>query len=514
MREALLLMASLPPLAAQNWTIYGANLSSQRYSPLRQINTVSVSRLAVTWAFQTEVPGQYEATPLFEDGILYFPTPGGHAYALDARTGRTLWYYSRPIPEMQGLCCGQVNRGMAMAGDKLFMATIDAHLIALDKKTGQLVWDSEMADYRDGYSATAAPLVIKDKVIVGIAGADLGARGFIDAYSVDTGKRAWRFWTIPARGQPGSETWAEATAEIGGGSTWVTGSYDPQLNLIYWGVGNPAPALSGSGRPGANLYTNCMVAINADTGKLKWYYQFTPHDTHDWDGVNEPILADLTIRGVPRKVLLHADRNGFLYALDRVEGKVIWGRPFVKTTWAEKLDDQGIPIRVPGTDATKEGAVACPQMSGGKNWNHAAFNPETNLVYVPSAEGCEIYYAIDEPREKGRLWMGGNDAAAPGSKWTGALRAFDARDGKLVWEFKTITNHRGSVLTTGGGLVFTGDGQGYLTAFGARTGKVLWYFQTGAPGITAPPITYELDGRQYIAVIAGTSVYAFALQGQ
>ncbi|MBI3693258.1 MAG: PQQ-binding-like beta-propeller repeat protein, partial [Acidobacteria bacterium] len=261
-----------------------------------------------------------------------------------------------------------------------------------------------------------------------------------------------------------------------------------------------------------NLYSDCMVALDADSGKLKWYYQFTPHDTHDWDGVNEPILADLTINGVPRKALLHADRNGFLYAIDRVEGRPIWGKPFVKTTWAEKLGPDGRPIVKAGLDPTKEGVDACPGLGGGKNWNHAAFNPQTGLVYVPSAEECEKFFSGEPGRAEGRaLWMGSVNESIPAERSWGALRAFDARDGKLVWEFKTIRPHRGSVLTTGGDLVFAGDGHGYLTAFHARTGKVLWKFQTGS-AVAAPPMTYEMDGKQYVAVIGGTALFTFAVK--
>ncbi len=506
----LILLLAAPPLAAQTWTIYGANLASQRFSPLKQINASNVSRLAVNWVYQPRVEGHYEATPLFEDGILYFTGPAGHAFAVDARTGRSLWHYHRPIPEHLRLCCGPVNRGMALAGERLFLATIDAHVLALDKKTGHLIWDTEMADYKAGYSATAAPLLVKDKVIVGIAGAEMGTRGFIDAYYIDTGKRAWRFWTIAAPGEPGGETWTGDAWSRGGGSSWVTGSYDPQLNLVYWGVGNPGPDLNGSARPGDNLYSDCVVALDADTGRLRWYYQYTPHDTHDWDGVNEPILADVTINGVPRKILLEANRNGFIYGIDRQEGKPIWGKPFVKTTWAEKLDASGRPMVKPGTDPTPEGVEACPGLGGGKNWNHAAYNPQTGLFYVPSAEECEIFYSSDAPRMEGAQWLGSVNESVPNSKRTGALRAFDARDGRLVWEFKTIHPHRGSVLTTGGDLVFAGDGQGYLTAFHARTGKVLWNFQLGS-GVSAPAMTYEMDGRQYIAVIAGTALFTFAL---
>ena len=514
MKQTLNFLASLAlataPLAAQNWTVYGANQGSQRFSQLKQVNTANVSRLGVNWVYQTRVEGHYEGTPLFEDGILYFTGPSGHAFAVDARTGRGLWHYHRPIPEKMKLCCGTVNRGMALSGDRLFLATIDAHVLALDKKTGHLIWDTEMADYKLGYSATGAPLLVKDKIVVGIAGAEMGTRGFIDAYDIDTGKRAWRFWTVAAPGEPGGETWSGDAWTRGGGSSWVTGSYDPQLNLVYWGVGNPGPDLNGRIRPGDNLFTDSVVALEPETGKLKWYYQYTSHDTHDWDGVNELILADVTINGVQRKLLMEANRNGFLYGIDRQEGKPIWGKPFVKTTWAEKLDSNGRPIVNPGTEPTAEGVKACPGLGGGKNWNHAAYNPQTGLLYVPSAEECDIFYTSDAPRLEGAQWLGSANDAVPGEKRWGALRAFDARDGKLVWEFKTIKPSRGSVLTTAGDLVFLGDGQGYLIAFQARTGKTLWRFQLGT-GVSAPAMTYELDGKQYVAVLAGPALFTFAL---
>jgi|SRR5579884_278044 len=512
-------LAVSPPSAAQEWKIYGGDLSSTRFSPLNQINTSNVNRLTVNWVFQTGVPGKFEATPLFENGILYFTGPGGYAWAVDARTGRVLWNFERPIPSKIGLCCGPVNRGFALAGNRLITVTIDAHVIALDKRTGALLWDTTMADYTKGYSATAAPLLVKDKVIVGMAGAEFANRGFIDAYSVATGERAWRFWTIPSPGEPGSETWKDGKNfwQFGGGSTWGTGSYDPELNLVYWGTGNPGPDLNSDVRPGDNLYTNSMVALDADTGKLKWHFQFTPHDTHDWDSISEPILADVNINGTPRKVLLQANRNGFFYALDRTNGRFIYGFPYVHQTWAKGLDQNGRPIVVPGMEPTKEGKVVCPSLGGGKNWNHAAYNPQTGLMYVPSAEGCEKFFIDDLPEpEPFRMWMGSiHETIGTTPQW-GAVRAYDVRTGKLAWEFKTITPERGSALTTGGNLLFIGDSQGYFTAFDATNGKVLWKINTGSGsgrggGVSAPAITYMLDGKQQIAVIAGQSLFAFQL---
>ena len=502
------------------WKIYGYDNASTRFSPLKQINSSNVNRLAVNWVLQTGVPGKYETTPLFENGILYLTGPGGHAWALDARTGRALWHHERPLPERgMGLCCGPVNRGFALQGDRLFLSTVDAHLLALDKKTGNVIWDTVTADYKAGYSATAAPLIVKDKVIVGQAGAEFANRGFIDAYSIETGERIWRFWTIPAPGEPGSETWQDGKDAWmrGGGSTWVTGSYDPDLNMILWGTGNPAPDLNAAVRPGDNLYSNSIVALDADTGKLKWHFQATPSDTHDWDGVGEPILADVTMSGQKRKIVLQANRNGFFYALDRTNGKFLYGFPYVHQTWARGLDQNGRPIVVPGMEPTKEGKEVCPNLGGGKNWNHAAYNPETGLMYVPSSEGCEIFYISElEDPEPPRMWMGSIHERAAEYPATGAIQAIEAATGKKVWEFKSPTNMRGSVLTTAGDLVFYGDGYGYLIGFQARTGKVLWKINTGAGigrvgGISAPPMTYLLDGKQHLAVFAGGALFDFTL---
>jgi alcohol dehydrogenase (cytochrome c) len=520
MPHSLFLLAclSIPwSLGAQEWTVYGGDAASTRFSPLKQIDSANVGRLAVSWVLQTGVPGKYETTPLFENGILYFTGPSGHAWGIDARTGRTLWHFSRAIPKKMGICCGPVNRGFALAGNRLFLVTVDAHVIALDKRTGQLLWDTIMDDYKKGYSATGAPLLVKDKIVVGMAGGDYANRGFLDAYSLSTGERIWRIWTTPGPGEPGSETWQDKKNlwQSGGGSTWVTGSYDPQLNLVYWGTGNPGPDLIGDVRPGDNLYTNSMLAVDADSGKLKWFFQFTPHDTHDWDAVSEPILADVEIGGAARKILLQANRNGFLYALDRATGKFIYGVPFVHQTWAKGLDAAGRPILVPGMDPTTEGKIVCPSLSGGKNWNHAAYNPDTGLIYVPSSEGCEKFMIDNKVPEPDplRIWLGSYHETSPETPQWGAVRAFDARDGKLVWEFKTLSPQHGSMLTTAGDLVFIGDTQGYFTAFHGRTGKVLWKMNTGAAGqgISAPAITYLLDGKQQVAVVAGTSLYTFQL---
>ena len=339
------------------------------------------------WAFQTNTLGKFESTPLVLNGIMYFTGPNNTAWAVDARTGRQIWAYRRDLPEGIDVCCGRVNRGFAVLGERLFINTLDAHLLALDMKTGAVVWDSVMADYTQGYSATSAPLIVKDKVIVGIAGAEYGIRGFIDAYDAVTGKLAWRFWVVPEPGVKGNETWEGDSWKRGGGSTWVTGSYDPALNLIYWGTGNPGPDLYGHDRDGDNLYTDSVVALDGDTGVLKWHYQFTPHDTHDWDATQVPVLADRVIGGVPRKVLLFANRNGFYYTLDRVNGSLLASRPFVRTTWAEKINPDGRPAVLPNTDPTEKGTEVCPDITGGTNFQSPAYNPKTGLLVRHGARG-------------------------------------------------------------------------------------------------------------------------------
>ncbi len=490
------------------WLNYGGDYGSQRHSPLAQITPANVDGLSVQWAFQTNTLGKFESTPLVLNGIMYFTGPNNTAWAVDARTGRQIWAYRRDLPEGIDVCCGRVNRGFAVLGERLFINTLDAHLLALDMKTGAVVWDSVMADYTQGYSATSAPLIVKDKVIVGIAGAEYGIRGFIDAYDAVTGKLAWRFWVVPEPGVKGNETWEGDSWKRGGGSTWVTGSYDPALNLIYWGTGNPGPDLYGHDRDGDNLYTDSVVALDGDTGVLKWHYQFTPHDTHDWDATQVPVLADRVIGGVPRKVLLFANRNGFYYTLDRTNGSLLASRPFVRTTWAEKINPDGRPAVLPNTDPTEKGTEVCPDIAGGTNFQSPAYNPKTGLLYVTAREVCATYYGWEQEFVAGEYYFAG--AAQRTGRGYSAMRAIDPATGGVKWEFKYHTPSMAGVLSTESGLVFGGDMDGNLMAFDAASGKNLWHFQTGS-SIYAAPITYLLDGRQYLVLGSGTTVYALAL---
>ncbi|MGH9592867.1 MAG: pyrroloquinoline quinone-dependent dehydrogenase, partial [Bryobacteraceae bacterium] len=360
-----------------------------RYSTLDQIDTSNARNLSAQWVFQSASLGQFETTPLAIDGVLYGTGQDNRAFALDARTGRPIWRYQRNLPDKIQACCGMVNRGFAALGDKLFMATLDAHVIALDRKTGNVIWDVAAADYRQAYVFTVAPLVVKDKIIVGIAGGEYGISGFIDAYSAQTGKRVWRFNTVPAPGQPGHETWAGDSWKTGGAPAWLTGSYDPDLNLIYWPTGNPSPSDYGAERGGDNLYSNCMLALDADTGKLKWHFQFTPHDLHDYDATQIPVLLDADWQGKPRKLLIQANRNGFLYVLDRADGSFLSAKPYANVTWATRIGSDGRPEVAPGSEPTLEGVRVCPGALGATNWFSPSYDPQTKLLYVASSVECD-----------------------------------------------------------------------------------------------------------------------------
>ena len=494
----------------QNWLTYSGDYTGQRHSGLEQIDTANVKHLAPQWIFQSEARGKFETTPLVIDGVMYVTAQDNLAYGLDARTGRMIWRYRHPLPEELPTCCGKVNRGFAALGDKLFMATLDAHVLALDAKTGNVVWDVEVADYRKGYAFTLAPLAVKDKIIVGIGGGEFGIRGFIDAYDAETGKRAWRFYTIPGPGEPGHETWEDDSWKTGGAPAWMTGTYDPELNLIYWGIGNPGPDLFGEEREGDNLYSDCVVALDADTGELKWYFQFTPHDVHDWDATEIPVLVDLEFQGKLRKLLIQANRNGFYYVLDRTNGEFLLATPFARQTWAKEIRPDGRPVVLPGSEPTPDGKYVCPGLSGATNWMSPSYNPQTGFLYVAVREQCDIYFSSEQPYREGVFFFGSAFQPAADEKQWGALRALDPRTGELKWEFKYFSAPWAGTLSTAGGLVFAGDMEGYILAVDAQTGTDLWHFQTGAP-IVASPMTYLLDGKQHVAIPAGSTLITFAL---
>jgi len=493
---------------SHNWLSYSGSYNSQRHTSLKQVHTANVQDLMTKWIYHIEGSRRLEAVPVVVNGIMYVSQPN-EVHALDARSGRLIWQYQRGGANPRG-----ANRGVAVYANKVFMGTPDAALVALDARTGSVVWEARMAEPSSGYRSPVAPLVVKDKVIIGIAPGDGGMNGFLDAYDAETGKHVWRWNAIPKPGEAGSETWSGDSWKTGGGDTWITGSYDPALNLIYWGIGNPAPDFDGDVRKGDNLYTECMVALDADTGKLKWYFQFTPHDVHDWDAAEIPVLVDALYEGHPRKLLVQANRNGFYYVLDRTTGKFLHGSPFVKLlNWADGLTPDGRPVRVRGVEPTLQGNKVCPATSGATNWMSPAYNPDTNYFYVVAQEGCGISYkAADTFRPGGLPFMATGYVESPQEPWQMHVRALELSTGKLVWDYSQIgSRHYGAgLLSTAGGLVFAGDDQGFLTGLDAATGKPLWHFNTGNQ-ITASPMAYAFRGAEYIAVLSGTNVIAFGL---
>jgi alcohol dehydrogenase (cytochrome c) len=507
----------------QNWLTYSGSTMSQRYSTLAQIAPANVKNLELQWMFQARSLEKFEATPLVVDGILYTVQAPNSVVALDAVTGRVFWTYAYVPARAARPCCGAVNRGLAILGDTLFMGTIDAHLIALDAKSGKPIWNVTVAKAAAGYALTHAPLVIKDKVIVGTAGGEYGIRGFIAAYDVKTGKEAWRFYTIPGKGEPGNETWKGDSWQHGGASVWVTGSYDPALNLTYWGIGNPGPDWNGDMRDGDNLYSDCVVALDPDTGKLKWYFQFTPHDTLDYDSVQVPVLADMEWQGQPRKVMLWANRNGFYYVLDRVTGQFLTGKPFAAVNWAKGLDERGRPMRVNGIEPTVEGQRVYPGVQGATNWYSPSYSPRTGLFYIPVWDQySSVFVKAPTDYTEGRRYVGTSPRSVVGlqgaavnqrkeSEGYGAVRAFDPKTGQQKWEYKMLDVTDAGILTTATDLLFSGGREGYFYALDGRSGDLLWKANVGG-AVSSGPISYSVNGRQYIAVSAGSSLLVYVLK--
>ncbi len=496
-----------------NWLTFGGDYSSQRHSLLTQITPANVANLRPAWVYQQADTSKWEVTPIVVDGVMYISERPNVVTALDAKTGRPLWNYRRPaIPADAPVCCGTNNRGVTVLGDAVYFNTFDAHLVCIDANTGLERWDKVVIDYKLGYSTTGAPLALKDKIIVGIAGGEFGIRGFLDAYDAKTGERAWRFYTIPAQGEPGNETWGGGDSwKTGSAATWVTGSFDPALNTIYWGTGNPGPSYNGDDRPGDNLYANSVVALDADTGKLKWHFQFTPHDLHDWDSCQVPVLFEGTVNGKPRKMLSFTNRNGFYFALDRTSGEFISGGAFVKQTWAKGLDDRGRPIVLPGTTPTPEGVLVYPGLGGGANWAAPAYNPLTGFIYVNTAENFgQTYFKQVRPYEVGGHFENGGGRNVLGEEPYGALKAIEAATGKIVWEHKMQNRSGANVLSTVTGLVFSGTAEGEFYALDAKTGQELWTF-AGGSRIGGGAISFLVDGKQRIAVPIGAALFVFGL---
>ncbi len=496
-----------------DWPTYHGRVSGNRHSQLDQINTGNVGRLAPKWIFSIPNSRRLEVTPVVVDGVMYV-TAANEAYALDARTGRRIWHYQRPLTKgVIGDAAGAINRGVAVLGDRLFMVTDNAHLLALSRATGGLIWDVEMADYRQHYGATSAPLVVKDLVLSGTSGGDEGVRGFVAAYKASTGERVWRFWSIPAPGEPLAKTWIGKALEHGCGATWLTGTYDPSTDLIYWPTGNPCPDYNGDERKGDNLYADSVLALEAETGKLRWYYQFTPHDLHDWDATQTPMLVDADFGGKNRKLMLQANSNGFFYVLDRTTGELLLAKPFVKKlNWASGVGTDGRPAVNPAAIPTSGGVRVCPAVEGATNWMSTGYNPQTGFFYVMALEKCQIFTKFPEVWQPGKSYYGGGTRDLPDDPGKKILRAIDIRTGKIAWEYPQEGDAKswGGVLSTSSGLVFVCDDSGALAALDAKTGELLWHFQTSQLW-KASPMTFMVDGKQYVAVAAGSNILAFGL---
>jgi alcohol dehydrogenase (cytochrome c) len=491
--------------SASDWLHYGGGYNSWRHSPIEAITAENVATLQPVWVFSTGAVGPLEASPIVYDGVLYLTGSFNRLFALDAATGTVLWRYDHQPPDDLRLCCGPPNRGVAISGDLVLMATLDARLIAFDRKTGAIVWNVEIDDYRKGLSATAAPLVVEDKVVIGIAGGEYGIRGFLDAYEVKTGKRVWRRYTVPAQGEPGSETWAGTSYETGGAPTWTTGSYDPKTRTLFWATGNPSPDFDGSVRAGDNLYSDSVLALDIDSGSLRWYFQFTPHDVWDYDGNSDLLLVDVLVEGKLVRGLGQPNRNGFFYLLNRDTGEFLNGAPYVEVNWAT-LDAKGRPmvadVKRPAEEPIER---VCPGNMGGKNgaWT-AAYSPLTGLAYVPSIESCQYFLRGESIHIEGAPYYGGTPVmldAAEGKAY-GHLTAWDVAKGEVRWRYRDAEPMMGGVLSMAGGVVFTGNLAGHALALDAETGELLWKFQMGS-GVRSQPVAWQQDGRTYVAIGAG-----------
>ena len=491
----------------QNWPTYFGAYDGWRYSPLDQIRADNVKSLVSVWAFQTgKIDGGLNATPIVVDGIMYLIASEDRVFGLNAATGERLWTYNYKVPRGFVSPYGKFNRGVAVGYGMVFFGTMDNHVVALDGKTGKEVWNVEVEDIKKcGCNINGAPILVKDKVVVGGTGGDSAHRGYINAFNARTGRLAWRFYTIPGPGEPGNETWGPGEMwKYGGGSTWLTGSYDPELNLIYWGIGNPSSDFNNKVRPGINLYTDCVVAIDADTGKLKWYYQEIPHDAWDFDSAYECVLIDRSAGGRQEKLLVHPNKSGYAWVLDRVTGKFVNAWPYVDSiNWVKSIGKDGSLIERNEPEVGKA-KLMCPNWGGGRSWNHSAYSPRTGWIYNPGIEWCADVTAFDQEPSEGKGFVAGqvDVKPPPGAAITTHLDAFDPITGQKKWSIPTKYPILASMLATGGDVVFTGDVEGRFMALDAKSGKLLWSFNTGS-GHRGGPITYSVKGRQYVAVPSG-----------
>jgi alcohol dehydrogenase (cytochrome c) len=498
----------------QNWLSYWGDYSGRHYSALDQINVRNVAQLQAQWAVQMPGDGIVESVPIVVDGVLYTTGAPGEVFALDARTGRQIWKYQRPQKLVNPYESNRVNRGVAILGNRIYFGTLDAALVALDARSGALVWETQVADTMEGYSITSAPLAIKDKIITGVAGGEYGIRGFVDAYDANTGKRVWRTYTIPAPGEFGSDTWEGDSWKHGSAGTWLTGTYDPELNTLYWPIGNPGPDGNGDVRKGDNLFSCSVLALDPETGRRKWHYQFTPNDTHDWDATEDVILVDRPYGGRSRKLLLQANRNGVFYVLDRIDGAFLSAARFVRADWVSGWDKAGRPITTPNWRATPDGNTVFPALGGGSNFQAPSYSPQTGWVYFAYHDGAGRYSAGPAPYEAGRqFWGRGGGGGPPGAAASEeqGVQAFDPETGKTKWKFQLTQNSLSAgVLATAGGLVFAASREGNLIALDAVNGKALWHFGAGAE-IASSPMSYAVDGRQYVAISSAGVLYSFAV---
>ena len=516
MRFAALFLTASALLAQTNsgdWLHFQGNVEGHRHSPLKQITKANAGKLKLAWAMQLDRTDKFEASPIVRGGIMYISEPPSDVTALETRSGKVLWRYKRVLHDNVPFCCGKVNRGVAILGDLVFIGTLDAHLVALDASTGNVVWDVAVVDYKKGYSSTVAPLIVKDKVIIGSAGGEFGARGYLAAYDAKTGKQAWRTWTVPAAGEKGTETWLGDSYKYGSATTWMTGSYDPGTNQIFWGTGNPGPDWKSDKRKGDNLYSNCLLSLDADTGKMKWYFQFTPHDVHDWDSTQVPIVADDMWQGKLRKLILFANRNAFYYVFDRETGEYLLGKQYVRQTWAQKdLDAKGRPAVLPNTSPTEQGNMVYPNSPGATNFQAPSYSPSTKLHYVMTRDEGGVFYSGDDTYKEGSWYLAGRFVSKPGEEATGAIKAMDPKTGTAKWEYPLSSPSWAGVLTTAGGLAVSATGDGDVLALDDTTGKLLWKFPTGGKAF-ANPISYTAaDGKQHIAIATGHTLWSFSIE--
>ena len=495
----------------QNWLTYWGDYQATHYSRLRQIDASNVARLQAKWASPTPGDTILETTPLVVDSVMYTSGLPGQVFALDAKSGLQIWRYQRPQKVVPPGQINRFNRGVAMLGNRLFVGTLDAALVALDARTGQQLWEAQIADSRLGYSITSAPLALKDRIIVGVSGGEFGARGFLEAYDPQTGKRLWRFETVPGPGEFGNDTWKGDSWQHGGSPTWLTGSYDPSSDTLFWTVGNPGPDIDADVRSGDNLFSCSVLALDPATGKRKWHYQFTPGDSHDWDATEDVMLVDRMFRGQPRKLLMQANRNGMFYVLDRSDGRFLAATPFVRQTWNTGFDANGRPKLVSGWDSRPEGSIAVyPSLGGGTNFQAPSYSEQTGWVYLETSESGQRFLRTPQQYEQGKQYQGGRGQGV-GDPAIAGIKALDPETGAIKWEYKLS---RGSlsagVLATAGGLVFAASSDGNLIALDARTGAPLWHFSAGSV-IAASPMSYAVDGKQFIAIAAGGALYSFAL---